>query len=266
MGVISGINAAVNGQSTARGWSINWNKGAPDPRAKNTGGSPVLLSGNDDWSGSFDFYGVVPSVMPGSSFTFTGDTGAPGSFSGTAMMESLTINVDVEGGNIVSGTCNFAANETTLTAGTTSVSDATAPDVNSAVNLDLKWGGSSGTARAGLRSYTFTIARELKSFVVAGTNGLTARRSSGLIVSGSWQEYEGLTASLIAPGTLDLLACYVTGSTFYEFKYAKITSVETDPNAESGDLVSATHNWSFSGYSGSTQGYVKLPSTSNYWP
>ena len=266
MGVISGYNAAVNGQSTARGWSIDWRKGVPEARAKNTALSPVVLSGNDDWSGSFEFYGVVPSVMPGTSFTFTGDTGAPGSFSGTAMMESMTLNVDVENGGIISGTASFAANGTTLTAGTTAVSDSSAPDLNSAVNLDLKWGGAAGTARAGLRSYTFTLTRELKPYVVAGTNGLTARIAAGISMSGSWTEFEGLPAQLVAPGTLDLLAMYVTGSTYYEVKYAKIVSVNTDPNAESGDLVSATTNWVFSGYSGSTQGYIKLPSTSNYWP
>ena len=267
MAVISGINAAVNGQSTARGWRINTSIGAQTAIAKNTAGEPVVLSGNDDWTGSFDCYGYVPSGLPGSSFSFVGDTGSPGSFSGTAMVESFTLNIDTESAaNPISGTVTFGANGTTLTAGTTSVSDATAPDLNSSVNLDLKWGGAAGTARADYRSCSFTLSRDLKPYVSAATNGLTSRVAGPYQLSGSWSEYQSLTASLLAKGAIDLLAIYVTGSLFWEFKYAKIISVETDPNAESGDLVSATHNWTFSGFSGATQGYIKKPDTTNYWP
>lgn len=262
MGSLSGKNAAVNGQSTARGWKINSTANLQSPIAKNSGGYPVTMPGPKDWKGSFDFYGLVPSVYPGTSFTFTGDTGAPGSYSGTAIVESWTLNINQETGETISGTVTFGGSGA-LTPGTTSVTDATSPDMNSPIDLPYHW---DGAARTGYRSSTLVLSCDLKAIMPESSNGWMTRLAGNLSASGSWQEYEALPAALPVQNDIAIVKMYVTASTFWEIKYGRISSVDIDPNAESGDVVSATIAWTFSGWSSTTQGYIKKPSTVALWP
>lgn len=249
-------------QDTLRDWRIAPGGTVNTYVASNTDGMQGQVDGNDDWTLSANFYGHTPVAFPGSAVAVKAYTGTD-SYSGTGIVDSFTLNVDVEGGGIVTGSIQVSSNGALSSAQSGAVTDSSDPNPPSAIGLKIAWGDT--PADRNIRRYSFTITSDNKTYVDSATAGVVKRVAGTLSASGSWDEYESGTGVHVAKGTMEMLRCYVTSSAYYEFKYALITGLDNAVNVESGDIVGVTHNWAFSGFKGGTKGQLLKPDTTAFW-
>lgn len=269
MGVISGKRAVMASVGSLRRWTIRRNIDPKSAYASSTDGMPIVVVGNKDWSGSAEFYGYTPAIMPGAGFTFQGnpDTGTTGIWTGTAIVDSISVSIPVESGEPISGVINFSGNGE-LTTSTATISDATSPTMYPSKSRAVLF---AGTDVANVVQMDFTISAANQQYATggsSGTSGIIKRVAGNLSASGSFRVKEGLPSAVLAYGTFDILKYYVTASLFWEFKYAVIGGNDHQGERESGAIPTYTYDWTYSGFSedGATKGYIKNPATTAFWP
>ncbi|HUT59180.1 MAG TPA: hypothetical protein VNA25_15130 [Phycisphaerae bacterium] len=276
MGVVSGIAAAVNGVSTARGWQITY-KGDPKAYvASNTKAGPGRLPGNTDWSGSYAAYGHTPPVVPGESFTFLGSVDGATGAGGTALVDSITLTIDIEGGSVIAYSVAFSAADA-LTLGIAAVvADAEDPDAYSAVGRTVTYvaaGSEAGawTTLANVRTVTITLTASNMAYVSSTTAGVTKRLAGNFDASIAISIYEGDLSAVIEPHTVYAIRVYVTAALFWDIRWMIFSDASgIDVNREQPNLVSYTANAQFTGWeyisSTWTEGEVLDPATATVWP
>ena len=269
MGVISGKRAVMASVGSLRRWTINRTADLKQPYASSTDGMPAVVVGNKDWTGTAEFYGYVPAILPGSGFTFQGnpDTAATSIWTGTAIVDSISVTIPVESADPISGTINFSGNGE-LTAGTATISDATNPTMYPSKARAVTF---AGTDVANVDQMDFTIAAANQAYNTggaSGTSGITKRVAGNLSASGSFRVKEGLPSAALAYGTFGALRLYVTASLFWEFNYAVLGGNDHAGERESGGIPTITYPWTYSGWSedGQTKGSIEKPDTTNFWP
>lgn len=266
MGVISAKSGAIStgsAEDMVSAITIEYNEQSAEWGASNTAGSVGKTMGNSDWSAEFTLYGAVANVVPGASITLTAYTGAA-TFSGPMLVDEITITADIKGGGIISATVRCSANGA-LTRGAGTVTDSSTPAPLSVKGLKVNLAGSDRTDATG---WTLTLRSDNKPYNSTATAGVTKRVAGRVNASGSWTELEGTPATLPAVGLTggsNILKLYVNATEFYEIKWPIVESVSTPIPIESGEIIESTIAWGFNGYDGAA-GYLKLPSTTNFWP
>lgn len=271
--VKTGINAAVDGVSTARGWEVSYTADTQKYVASNTDGGPGREDGNKDWSGSYTAYGHTPAVWPGESFTFLGSEDGAVGVSGTAIVDTITINIDFESGAIIDYTVNFSADGALTLNAAAVVADATMPAAYTSIGrkVQLKAIGGAYADVDDVRTVTITLSAENQSYVSSSTSGWVRRNAGNFDATLSLSIYESDLSALILPNSIYSVKVYVTAAAFWEFewiKFGEASGVTVD--REGAGHIAYTANGAFTGFAevtGSmTQGFIKNPAVATKWP
>ncbi len=274
MSVISGKNGAVNGSSTVRTWSINSSADLQKFVASNTAGGAGRLDGNFDWSGSYAAYGHTPDVLPGEGFTFTGSLDGTNGVTGTAIVDTCEITIDIEAGGIIEHTVNFSSNGA-LTKGSAAATDVTVADPPSAIGCKIELGTVAASpvwSEVGdIRTITISLEADNQSYVSSSTASQTLRKAGNIDASISYTFYEGDPANFPAEGTVTAIRAYVTSVLFWEFKWMRFAEAgDIEGDIEGGGLVGASCNLNMAGVTNvagtPTAGDIIKPDTNDFWP
>jgi hypothetical protein len=274
MGVVSGIGGAVNGHSCVRNWSINYTSELAAYAASNTAGAQNNLLGNTDWSGSFGAYGHTPAVMPGEALSFTGSIDGTKGAAGTAIVDSVEITCDIEGGKPIEYTVNFSANGAlTLGAAVAADSDLTTPPTSVGCKV------ATGTVIAvpvwsdmeDVRNWKLTISAVNSAYVSSSTSGGKRRKKGTLNLTFAIGVYSADFSALPAPNAIAAFRFYVAAASYWEVLwgiYADASGLQVD--REGGGLVGATLNGRLRTQtlvgSTDTRGAIKKPGGTTWWP
>src|SRR5690606_15331158 len=147
-------------------------------------------------------YGYAPSLFPGESFTFNGY--GPEGISGTALVESIEVTCDIEGGGLIESTVNFGGNGA-YTKHTTAVTDSTDPNPPSSIGCKVAIDAANDSTFVDVddvRTWSLSISCDLKAFNSSSTGGQTARRAGRLDASGSYTVYIDDAADLPSEGDI----------------------------------------------------------------
>lgn len=275
MAVLSGIGGVVDGHNTIRTWTVTTTADVQSLVASNTKIGTMVLAGNKDWSGSFTGYGHTPAVLPGAGFTFTGTIDGTNGATGTAIVDSVEIVIDIEAGAPISYTVNFSSNGA-LSLGAAAATDVTTPDPPTSIGCQVE----TGTMVAvpvwsditDVRTVTITITADNQSYVSSETAGETLRFAGNISATIAISVYEDDFADLPALNAENGLRVYVTATTYWLFDYVvwgEASDLTVD--RESAAVVGATLNAIWTAYgdidSGTiTEGNIDQPSTTAFWP
>ena len=280
MSVISGKRAVMAGVGSLRNWKVNRSITIPSPRGSSTAGMPACLVGNKDWTGSAEFYGYIPTNLPGAGFTFTAapdntaaSSGNPAIWTGTAIVSSLTVVIDIEAANPISGTIQFEGNgELTASTNGAALSDATSPAIYPSKGMK---GTLAGADITNVRRMEFTLTCKNETYVTggdSGTSGIVKRVPGNYDASGNFTVYDGAPSTALAYGTIDILRYYVTASYYWAFSYVVLESNNPEADREGGTIPGLTYPWKYTGWkdiAGTwTQGSISnvAGSTTTWWP
>lgn len=256
MTVATGCGGSVGGESQIREWTVNWQNSPATYNASNTGCAMSRLPGVADWSGSYNFFGVEPALVPGESFTFQGYDSTH-LLSGPAICQSLSINIDIEGGGIISGSVAFAA-DGALAASKASSPDKGAVSVYSSIGCKITV---DGTEVSDARTGTFTVTRNNPSYSSSSTAGQTKRLSGVLDASGSYTIFQSDFTALPEEGDVIEVVYYVNATDAWTFSKVIVTSVTPAVQIETAAVVGATVNWAWTAFwPDGTQGSIQTPS------
>ena len=109
MATISGKDGQVNSFDDITGWTINVTSNNAAYASSSTGGWKKRVPGVKDWSGTFSgkFNGELP-VAEGEEVALTLTLDGSSSFSGDAVIDQITLQVDVDDGDVVGFTASFS--------------------------------------------------------------------------------------------------------------------------------------------------------------
>lgn len=263
MSVISGKAAVMTGIGTLRNWEITTTDTIHEPRASNTDAYPYGVVGNNDWTGKAAFYGHIPLAYPGSAITFVGaeEVTSTDTWTGAALVSLFRVRIPTNEAKPIEGYIEFASNGA-LSNSTGSLSDATSPTIYASKSMGATFAGS---AVADVEYMEFTMTCDLQAYVSSDTAGITKRVAGHRSVTGQFGVLQTAVASILAPGTIDVLKYYVTPTTFFQFSYAVLQTVTVVGDREGGTLGRKVYPWTFSGWKAGTKGTILLPDTSAYW-
>lgn len=280
MGVHSGRFSVIDGVSTMRNWSINDTADTKAFAASNTKGATGRRRGNKDWTGNVGAYGGKPVHMPGDVFNFAGytapdndtDGGTGAKLSGSAVVESVVINFNWDGGDIISHAINFGANGAlTKQSGQVALTDTTDPDTPEIIDLPITL-FSSGSGFVELHNAlnaTLTLKREMKTYRNSSTAGQTGRTTGNL----DWSLSVAVQDSdphgqPFQPNDIVQVRLYTSETEYWELVYGRVkefTGIQVD--RESGNIIGYTINIDMSTHDDSNNlGHILLPGGATYWP
>lgn len=277
MGAISGISGNVNTKSTVGKWSVDSTNDLQAIVASNTKGGTTHLAGNNDWSGEYEAMGYTPSSLPGTALTFVGCLDATKGASGTAIVDEVSIEIDIEGGAPIKHSCKFSSNGA-LTLGVVSQS-ADVSDVDKSSSIGCKLQMSDALAAPSydevtdIRTMTLTITADNKSYVSSSTAGETKRLEGNLNFAFSFTQYTADPAELVTPGDVQDVKMFVAATDFWHLQWVRFGDVSgLEVNRETGDIVGCTQNSVMEGITDvegtMTEGFIKTAedAPSTIWP
>lgn len=288
MTVHGGRFGVINGASTVRNWSIVDTEALQPFKASNTKAGTGRRRGVKSWTGAFNAYGPAPAWMPGASFSFAGftapanDTSGVGvKYSGTALVDSISVLWDFMNAAILQCTVNFSGHlALTIASGQAQLLDAstpTAPEICGlklqAAELDNDTGDLDDFADiAAVATATLNITAVNQPFVNSDTACWTGRKAGpidwtmGIVLQTDDQPYAkgtDLALKLFTENAVD-----PDDSLFWLLQYAKVkeyTGLQVD--LETGAIISQTMNLEMNGHPiGATDGVITLPGDVAYWP
>lgn len=276
MTVLSGSLGMINGLSHVRSWSIEDTSSPVKGVSSASRGGTMTKGGVRDWSGSASLFGVAGTWMPGDIVSFVGykgpTTGVKGTAgirsSGSAIIESLTMNWNWETNEYLSSELSLLGNGTLAHASGVAIAD------NTSTSLVTPCGSNvliSDVILPDVVSAVLTISEASKSYVTSSTSCWTARKKgTGL----TWtlaivQRNDSGVAPVAIGSNSSIIKLPAGGSNVWELAYAhldSVTGVVVSP--ETGDIISQTLNFSMTAISDANDvGYIKKPgSVTNWWP
>lgn len=275
MGVHSGKFAVLNGFSTVRNWNISDTITNPKYVASNTLSGTGRGVGIQDWSGSFGFYGAVPTVFPGETFAFLGYTapvddveGSVGQRgTGNAIVDSVAITWNWTNGEIINAVANFSGNGSLAWASGAAIEDVSAPDVPSVCGTKIQASIPDGSAFvdiANVEQAVLTISAANQSYVNSSTNCWTARKP-GII---DWTLALTIQDDIFIGKGLDKqIKCFIDATDFYLLKWGKMKDISgITANRETGEIIKHNATFEMNGFVGGVAGQIVLPDESIWWP
>ena len=274
MTIISGVLGSVDGAEAVGKWSISHTANIQALVASNTQGMEVVLEGNKDWPGSYEAFGPQPAYMPGEGFTFIGSIDEETGTNGAAVVDSVEIVFDFEGGLPIKHTVNFSANSD-LTIGAAVSVDTGQTALLSSIGCTV----SAGTAIAvpvyseitDVRTVTITITAGNTPYVSSSTAGSTRRLAGNLSVAIAVSVFEDSLADLPVLNAEHALKITLSAATFWEFIWVRVADTsDIDLDVMTAALLGATINYRYTGFitiaTVLTQGSIVMPDTNDFWP
>lgn len=274
MAVLSGIGGAVDGIATVREWSISETGDLQAYTASNTLQAVSRESGNTDWTGSYQAYGAIPVKMPTEIFTFTGSIDGTNGIVASAIVDSVTIEWDMEAGTIIRHTVNFASNGA-IARGAAVAVDATVPDPHVSLGTKLEISDSVASPSyaevTDVRTISITFSANNPSYASSSTAGAIKRQAGNLDVSMSYSLYTDDFSTLPAINSQQQYKVFVNATLFWEFLYMSVQDLsDLTVDIEGAGMVGATVNTMFTGFADiegtETVGKIDKPGAVGYWP
>lgn len=249
-------------------------------RATASGQDPGVefgVAGRSDWTCSFDFFGKTIVALPGAAVTVIGYTGAE-RITGTGLVSEISLECDIEGGNMLSGSCSLGANSALDYAAGSALADANVPAAFQSIGCKAAWGPIAASPTmadiADVRRWSFTARCELRPYGTSDTGAFTKRLPGNRSIEAEVTTYNanptGYETALMLPGNFGELRLYVDATTFYAVRWMEVQASESTLPIEQKGSMEFAHRFRHSLYgvvSGSqTRGYFKLPSGTNIWP
>lgn len=258
MAVIAGVDGRVIDNSTVIGlirtWGISSSADIQKLVHSASKKGSARTAGNTDWTGKYTAYGHTPVKLPGDSFTFKGVVKGTGSNNveaqGTAIIDAVEIEWDIEGGKPISHVVEFGGNGAlTFVNNGTAALDAViaAPVASIGTKLEL-WTVAASPAKdveiTDVRTMKLRIERPSLAYASSATSGGKRR------VSGNWDA--NLTATvywddwstLPAVNAVREVRAFVDGSTYWQMKWGILREQSgLDVDVEAPGLVGCTLTW-----------------------
>lgn len=277
---LSGIAGLVNGVPFMRKWSVGLTSAPPEYSGSNTKEAVGTGDGPLDWNGSCSGYGPIPPNYPGDEITFTGSNdGVDGDgITGPAIVDSVTVNWNQESGEIINWEMAFSGNGAYTLGAQTVAADATVPDplTSLARKLEFFTVAASPALDAELldiRSMSFTLSRDNKSYVSSSTGTYNKRGRGPLKVGVTAQVYLNGTDLIKLPNTVRELRMYTTATLFWKLKWIRLNDfTDWEVDRESGAIIGARLGGVFAPYQTiggtPTEGVIQTPAASpvTIWP
>jgi predicted outer membrane repeat protein len=274
MAVIGGTSGAVNGVNTVRTWTVTSTADLQAGVASNTKRGEVIVDGNTDWSGSYTCYGHTPGNMPGDGITFTGSLDGTNGVTGTAIIDSVEITIDIEAGAIIAHTVNFSGNGA-LTKGGAVATDATTVCPPSSIGCKAEIGTMVAvpvwSEISDVRTMTITITCGNQAYVSSATAGGTKRTAGNWSATVAITVYTDDYSSLPDENDSYRLRIYVDGSTFWLFEFVVFGETsDMGADIEGAAVVGGGLNARWNAYdtvaAACTEGQIVQPDTTVWWP
>lgn len=262
---ITGAGGVVNGIAAIEDWALDVTQEVQEYFASSTDGAPGKVPGNDDWKGRFNALGFLPASLPGTALSFVGSIDGSVGASGPTLVASNRIAWDIKAGTLITHLTEFEANGA-LAKGAAVASDVTIPDPASSKGTKLDFGG---TVQDNVQTMELVITSENMPYVDSGTDGDTFRKPGNLNLTASYVAGFSDYDQLPDEGDIVLAKMYCTATLFWEIKWLivqEITNVVISP--KTNEIVAATINLGFTGFSGGAKGYIKTPEAVpvTFWP
>jgi len=272
MGVLSGILGAVDGKKSVRSWTITTTNEIAAFVTSGGKHGTGRIAGNGDWNGSYEALGHTPEVMPGEALVFTGTIDGTNGATGTAIVDSVTINWDQEGGAPITHTVNFSSNGA-LTLGAAAATDVVVPtpvpSVACKVMLDLV--GGTPAELVDVRNMSLTITAGNAAYKSSSSAGGTLRTAGNIDFTLSISVYTDDFANLPAAGDVKEVHLYVDDTLFWSLKWVIFGDAsDLKVDVEEAAIVSATLNGAMNGtallVATQTLGEIAQPGPTVWWP
>jgi hypothetical protein len=270
MPIVSGIGGLVDAERCIREWKIRYENVAKPIVHSSSQSGVQRACGIEDWKGFFTGYGHTPVVFPGDTFEFKGGVNASlGAYSGAdeAIVDRIVIIWDAEQGKEIEYRVDFSSNGT-LTIGPTSAADAGTPEIVCAQTMTVSIGGS---PVGNIRYMRLEMFCENRPYVDTGTAGKRLRSPGNFDARYEYRVYYQDTPTTFP--TLNTPQIYKFNCTsdpyFWELKWMMAETIEDfGANREGAENVGATIKGAFSGWYGTSAGYVKTPAAApvTKWP
>ena len=278
MAVISGKAGVVNGASTIGRWQIETH-GAELPSHPASGSTYVLsaLEGNTDWKGHYYAYGHTPASMPGDALTFIGSLDGSLGVTGTAIVDAVQIDINVESGEPIAHVVQFSSNGT-LALGSAAATDSSSPTIFSPKSRKV----AIATAANPISVQSWTDVTEIKRmrlvfgaknprYVNAATAGVFKRVAGNIFAAANYVAHTSSPAGIPLPNAIKGLRFYVTATTYWEMDWGIVENVrDLGVDRETADPVFYSIDWrfqAFTDFSGTPlQGKIVKPAVTNWWP
>jgi len=274
MGVISGRAGAVNGVSTMRTWTISTSADVQAAVASNTKHGTVVIDGNTDWSGNYTAYGHTPAKLPGETFAGTFSLDETNGLAGSAIVDSVTIVVDIFAGAIIQHTVNFSGNGA-VTRGAAAATDVTIPDPPTSIGCKLEIGTMVGTAVwtavTDVRTMTLVLTSSNQAYVSSDTAGATKRLEGNLSGTFAATVYTDDPSDLPEENDVYRVRMYVTPTLFWLLEFVEFAGqADLGADVEGATIVGANLTGQWTGYASvsavATEGSIKTPAVATVWP
>jgi len=286
MSVIGGLGGHIAKDGSAlnciRTWGIAHSAALQAAVCSASKGATIQVPGNTDWTGQFTGYGHIPPVIPGESFLFAGaitgvDAAAIGA-GGTARVDQIVINWDIEAGTVINYSVGFSANGT-LTIGTVTApadSAVPAPQTSKGCVVKIAPGAAfnSFTAINDVRTATLTIGRANPAYVSSATSGQSKREKGALSASVSLSLYAQAAdgwATFPQVNVPYAIQLFTDDSLFWLLKWVTFSElggldVDMETAAIVGCSPTAQHNAVQDVSDTPTIGEITDPDSSTIWP
>ena len=277
MGVHSGAVGMVNGMTTVRNWQAGITAALSPYYASNTKGAGGHNAGNRDWSGSWDCYGHTPAYMPGETVSFVGSESGTKGVTGSAIVDSVTINWDIAGAKEINHTVNFSGNGAATVGAAVASIDTGTPDIFSCYNLAaVQLGDDSSTggdfaALANVKTAALTLTAANASTINSSSGGWTLRAAGNFTATLSITVDIDDISTLPAVNDAKAVRLYVDDTDYWEIlwmRFGALSNIVVDK--ETNAIVGATLNANLviiCEDDGTTVGSITTPgAVSAWWP
>lgn len=289
MSVMSGkwgvVNVSAAAVSTVRNWRLSTSSEPKTFIASNTKGGTGRRPAVLDWSGNYQQYAKIPTVMPGSGGLFAGyvgpTNGTPGTagpiMSGTFICENIQVVINWGGAELITITTNFLGNDILTRSEGVVAFDTSIPSVFPSGLGKFEIAKAIATpvysAICSTQATLNILAQMLPysdSCTYDATKGMMIRkRVSGAIdwnLSVVCDDIASFVSPPVVVGDLVLVKLWVDTTNFWDLKYGIVENVsDFTVDRETGALISYTLNISMCADNGTIMGSITLPGAGTPW-
>lgn len=270
MGVHTGRFAVIDGVPAVANWQINDGGGvAPFVNSATKDGTGTVRA-IEAWNGGYLAHDGAPSVIPGQFITFSGYTapdndtlnGVGTVYSGTAIIDSLTLAWDFAGGAVMAHQVGFSGHlALTQTDADAAILDAAVSNPASVCvcKIESSVDGVTWVEQDNVVSAQLTMQRANVAYVNSSTGCLTGRKQGVF----NWNASINVDNNKLYNGLTKYGYYYwrfwVSADEYYELKWGQVqeaTGLTLQPQTDA--IIAHTINITMSGVNAGVMGHVKF--------
>lgn len=285
MPVVGGKFAVIDGVPAVRQWSINDAQTLPTYVHSGTYFGTGRLPGPESWSGSFQFVGRQPPVLPGDFFNFSGFTSPDDSidgvgmvYSGNALVTQAQMDWNWATGEVIGGQVDFAGNlALTPTAAGAQIFDDACLDADSPVGTKITYDAATPwetfVELTNLAQAQLTMTCQANAYVNSSTASggrlWTGQRAGPVDWTLSITQQD-VTRTPFTKGQRVALRIYVDADDYWELFWGRVqdfTGITADRST--GAIIQQTINIGMDGFDETADpcyGHVLMPDGTHWWP